>query len=342
MPRIESVTAGIAPSPRVDIGPNVFRAVASYAGKPLAILRDGRSTAAYALLDTQRFTIALPGRLPLLRRRFTLVDAPDLAVLPTLFPSLKTAWAGVGTVPAILHRALSALAWLVRLRVLRSLVPFADRMHRASRLPRWGEHRGGMFVSVAGAAADGSRISREWHMIAEADDGPFVPAMAAAAIIRRCIDGHRPAAGARAGTGDVQLADYEAQFASRRIFAGVREEITPPLRLTGAFSERPSTACRRRCAACTILKSSAWQRGEAPSNAARDGSRAASPGRSVSRRQPRTFRSASRSAAGRPRDLAAQIRRCGIFQHPGRRARAIGSAVVRAVRPMRLWDCAGR
>jgi hypothetical protein len=68
-------------------------------------------------------------------------------------------------------------------------------------------------------------------MIAEADDGPFVPAMAAAAIIRRILDGRRPAAGARAGTGDVQLADYEAQFASRRIFAGVREEITPPLRL---------------------------------------------------------------------------------------------------------------
>jgi len=231
MPRIESVAAGIAPSPRVDIGPNVFRAVASYAGKPLAILRDGRTATAYALLDAQHFTIAPPGRLPLLRRRFTLVDAPDLAVLPALFPSLTTAWAGVGTVPAILHRALSLFAWLVRLRVLRSLEPFADRMHRASRLLRWGEHRGGMFVTVTGTAADGSRISREWHMIAEADDGPFVPAMAAAAIIRRCIDGHRPAAGARAGTGDVQLADYEAQFASRRIFAGVREEITPPLRL---------------------------------------------------------------------------------------------------------------
>jgi hypothetical protein len=231
MARLDTVTAGIAPSPFAEIGPNVFRAVASYAGKPLAILRDGRNTTAYALLDARRFTIAPPGRLPLAPRRFTLVDVPDLAVLPALFASLKTMWVGIGTVPATLRRALSLVAWLVRLRILRSLEPFAGRMHRASRLLRWGEHRGGVFVTLAGTAADGSRISREWHMIAEADDGPFVPAMAAAAIIRRYLDGHRPAAGARTATGDVQLADYAAQFASRRIFAGVRETITPPLRL---------------------------------------------------------------------------------------------------------------
>jgi hypothetical protein len=231
MIRIGTLTAGVAPSPFADIGPNVFRAIASYAGKPLAILRDGRKTTAYALLDARRFTIAPPGRLPLSPRRFTLMDLPDLTVLPALIPSLKTVWVGAATVPAILHRGLSGLAWLVRLRVLRSLEPFADRMHRVSRWLRWGEHRGGMFVTLAGTAADGSRISREWHMIAEGDDGPFIPAMAAAAVVRRCLDGHRPAAGARAGTGDVELADYVAQFASRQIFAGVREKITPPLRL---------------------------------------------------------------------------------------------------------------
>jgi hypothetical protein len=130
-------------------------------------------------------------------------------------------------VPAILHRALSMLAWLVRLRILRSLEPFADWMHRSRRWMRWGEHRGGMFVSVTGTAADGSRQVREWHMIAEADDGPFIPSMAAAALIRRFLDGDRPAAGARAGTGDVKLADYAAQFAQRRIFTGVRETATP-------------------------------------------------------------------------------------------------------------------
>jgi Domain of unknown function (DUF4166)/Saccharopine dehydrogenase NADP binding domain len=249
MAQVDSVTAGVAPSPFADIGLNVLRAIASYAGKPLAIPRDGRKTTAYAILDFLPFTIAPPGRLPLLPRRFTLVEVPDLEVLPALFPTLKTVWVGAGMVPAVLHRALSGLASLVRLRILRSLLPFADWMHRSRRWLRWGEHRGGMFVAVAGTAAGGHRVTREWHMIAEGDDGPFIPSMAAAAVVRRVLDGDRPAAGARAGTTDVTLADYAAQFATRRIFTGVREPApqTAPLyrRILGPAYEALPEPVRR-------------------------------------------------------------------------------------------------
>jgi hypothetical protein len=64
-------------------------------------------------------------------------------------------------------------------------------------------------------------------MIAEADDGPFIPSMAAAALVRRFLAGDRPPTGARAGTSDVQLSDYAAQFASRRVVTGVREIVAP-------------------------------------------------------------------------------------------------------------------
>jgi uncharacterized protein DUF4166/saccharopine dehydrogenase-like protein len=231
MARVETVTAGVAPSPFAEIGLNVFRAITSYAGTPITVLRDGRKTTAYAIQNAQRFTIAPPGSLPLWPRRFTLVDVPDLVALSTLFPSLRTVWVGAGTVPGVLLHALSILSWLVRLGVLRTLGPFAVWMHRASRLLRWGEHRGGMFVTVASAATDGGRIAREWHMVAEADDGPFIPSMAAAAIVRRILDGHRPVAGARSGATEMLLADYEVQFARRRIISGVRDIATRPLRL---------------------------------------------------------------------------------------------------------------
>ncbi len=84
-----------------------------------------------------------------------------------------------------------------------------------------------MFVAVSGRGADGNAIERGWHAIAEGDDGPFIPAMAAAAVIGHVLDGRRPAAGARAGTGDVELADYEMQFERRRIFTGIRERSKP-------------------------------------------------------------------------------------------------------------------
>ena len=153
MTRVDSVTGGIAPSPYANVGLNVIRAIASYAGKPVALRRDGRPAVGYGLVDTRRYTIAPPGRLPLYPIRFSLVDVPDLQLLPDLWPGLRSVWMGAGPVPEIWHRLLNACAWLVRLRVLPSLSPFAGLMYRTINTLSWGEHRGGMFVAVAGRGA---------------------------------------------------------------------------------------------------------------------------------------------------------------------------------------------
>jgi len=227
MARVESIAGGIAPSPYADIGANVIRAIASYAGKPVTLLRDGRKTPSHALIDSRLFSIAPPGRLPLHARRFSLVEVPDLELLPELWPSLRTVWMGVGTVPEIGLRGLNALAWLVRLRLLPSLLPLATLIHKIRTRLSWGEHRGGMFVTVSGALVNGAPVERSWHMIAEGDDGPFVPSMAAEVIIRHCLAGRMPKPGARAGVNDVELADYEATFARRRIVTGTRQTPQP-------------------------------------------------------------------------------------------------------------------
>jgi hypothetical protein len=231
MARVESIAGGIAPSPYADLGLNVIRAIASYAGKPVALLCDDRRTSAPALIDSRLFTIAPPGRLPLHARRFSLIEVPDLELLPELWPTLRTVWMGVGTVPEIWLRGLNALAWLVRLRLLPSLLPIAALIHKARTRLSWGEHRGGMFVTVSGTLAtplaNGAPVQRSWHMIAEGDDGPFVPSMAAEVIIRHCLAGRMPKPGARTGVNDVELADYEATFARRRIVTGTRQTPQP-------------------------------------------------------------------------------------------------------------------
>ncbi len=80
--RIDHVSSGIAPSPHADIGPNVIRAIASYAGKPVPILRNGISATGLGLIEWHRVTVAPPGCIPLKSGRFRLVDAPDLDLLP--------------------------------------------------------------------------------------------------------------------------------------------------------------------------------------------------------------------------------------------------------------------
>jgi hypothetical protein len=279
MARIESIAGGIAPSPYADIGLNVIRAIASYAGKPVTLLRDGRKTPAPALIDSRLFTIATPGRLPLYARRFSLVEVPDLELLPELWPSLRTVWMGVGTVPEIWLRGLNALAWLVRLRLLPSLLPVAALIHNARTRLSWGEHRGGMFVTVEGTLANGAPVERSWHMIAEGDDGPFVPSMAAEAIIRHCLAGRSPKPGARLGAG--ASSPERGRRRSRESRSTVASSVTPTRR------------CRSRCRSCTISSASSPRPALRASSGAKACSRGLRPQSLGFRRRAMTCRSRS-------------------------------------------------
>jgi Domain of unknown function (DUF4166)/Saccharopine dehydrogenase NADP binding domain len=207
---VREVTAAIAPSPHVDVGLNVIRVIAGYAGKRIG---DG-----YALMSSRRIVIAPPGRVPLKPTRFTLVDVPDRVLLPQLHPGLASVWMGAGPKPALWHRALSMLARLVRLRLLPSLAFLAPLMQWVMRHLRWGEHRGGFVCEVDG---------RSWHLIAEGDEGASIPSMAAAAILSNWLDARPPLPGARACTDDLEIEDYERLFRGRAIHAGIREPAGP-------------------------------------------------------------------------------------------------------------------
>lgn len=222
--KITSIKGGIAPSPYAGVGLNVIRAISAYAGKPVKLTRNGQRTVGYALTEGMHYTISPPGYLPLNNTYFSLVDVPDLQVLPELWPKVQNIWMGAGPVPKFLHRMLNGLSWLVRLRILPSLFPFATLFFHAINTLRWGEHRGGMFVEVEGHQPDGKTISRSWHMLAEGDDGPFIPCMALEAVIMRALNGNTPNTGARPASNDLELDDYELLFERRSIFTGQREE----------------------------------------------------------------------------------------------------------------------
>lgn len=221
--QVGSIEGGIAPSPYAGVGLNVIRAVASYAGQEVRLTRDGAPAAGRALVEARRWTIAPPGRLPLRSTRFSLVDVPDLRLLPALWPGLREIWIGAGPVPAVLHRGLNSLARLVRIGLIPSLRPLAPLFHAIINRLRWGEHRGGMIVIVRGRDAAGQPVERSWHMLAEGDDGPLIPSMAAAAVILRRLQGLHPMPGARAAMSELELADYQPLFAGRAIVSGCRE-----------------------------------------------------------------------------------------------------------------------
>lgn len=240
---IVSVEGGIAPSPYAGIGLNVMRAVVGYAGAPVKLRRQGEQAFGVGLAESRRFTVAVPGRLPLRNIRFSLVDVPDLQVIPPEFPTIDDIWMGAGPVPEILHRILNLLAGARARFGLPSLAGFSRLFYAVLNRMRFGEHRGGMFVRARGVA-DGQTVERSWHLLAEGDDGPFIPSMAIEAIVRKLLIGDRPAPGARSGVSALELADYEPLFTGRAISMGFRQdEPAEPLyrRILGSsFAKLPS------------------------------------------------------------------------------------------------------
>lgn len=220
---IDTIKGGIAPSPFAVVGLNVIKAITSYAGKSVKLVRDSKLDHGYGLLEHCRYTIAPKGCKPLQDVYFSLVDVPDLLVLPELWPKVKSVWMGAGPVPEMLHKMLNGFAWLVRIRCLPSLVFLAPIFHFVLNILRWGEHRGGMFVEVAGVDKYNCKITRAWHLVAEGEDGPYIPAMALQALVLKCLQAELPRSGARPGTLDLELEDYEALFAQRKIYTDIHD-----------------------------------------------------------------------------------------------------------------------
>lgn len=221
--KVQSVRGGIAPSPYAGIGLNVMKAVVGYAGGPVKLKRGGQEIEAKGLTESMRYTIAPPGFLPLRNIHFSLVDVPDLQVIPAENPSITDIWMGAGPVPESLHRILNVLAKTRALFRLPSFSVFSPLFFRVLNLMKFGEHRGGMFVEAEGISK-GKPVKKSWHLLAEGDDGPLIPSMAIEGLIRMWCVGDKPKNGARAATNALSLADYDQLFKSKTIYAGIRDD----------------------------------------------------------------------------------------------------------------------
>ena len=56
-------------------------------------------------------------------------------------------------------------------------------------------------------------MAATWRLNADANRGPYVPVLAAVALVRKARDGHQSAPGARTASGTLRLADFERDLA---------------------------------------------------------------------------------------------------------------------------------
>lgn len=214
MQAVESIDIGISPGNRTERGLSTVQAVLGYCGRPIPT--QGPDPV-FGWSGTWQH--AYPQ--PVGRRLLSPCDVPDLALLPGRHAGRPRVRFGAGLELEFLHRGMNAMAWLARRGWVRAWDGHAAWLKGVSEwFQRLGTDAGAMHVAVRGRGADGAELAREWQLVATHGDGPFVPTLAAAALVARIAGGRAPEAGARRCLGLLTAQEILAQANGLAIHAG--------------------------------------------------------------------------------------------------------------------------
>ncbi|AQA00272.1 hypothetical protein BWQ93_18760 [Sphingopyxis sp. QXT-31] len=214
--RIDRIAMGIFPGNRAPRGLAVVQAILSYVGHPVRVWRGGRWTAVPGWGMTQRWAVPGVGK-----RWASVCDTPEQDLLVARYRPADSAEFFAGMELSILHLGLALLALPVRWGLPRSLRPAARPLLAIARLLLpFGSDVGAMDICVGGQDAGGKATTARWTLRADGNRGPYVPTLAALAMLRRFRDGQAPEPGARACAGMLSLAEFAADFAALGITTG--------------------------------------------------------------------------------------------------------------------------
>lgn len=214
---VQSIDIGISPGNRTERGLSTVQGILSYCGQPIPHADGGR---VLGWSGSYRHVYAPPVGLRLLSP----CDVPDLALLPSRFAGAPRVRFGAGLELAFLHRGMNLMATLARLGLVQNWAAHARLLKRAADLFKgWGSDAGAMHVQVTGTDHQGARVTRTWELLATGGDGPFVPTLAAAALVRKLANGALTTTGAMPCMGLLSLDDFAQTAAGLRITTRITE-----------------------------------------------------------------------------------------------------------------------
>ena len=199
---LDTLDFGISPGQRTERGLATFRAILSYAGRPLSPYPGQAAPIGWLDLHSQNY--------PRFGRRWlSACDIPDLDLLPQAY-GLTSIRFGAGIELAPLMFVMTALAWLVKMGLPLDLAALAPQLKWATDLFNpFGSDTGGMHVTLTGTDHDGRPLTRTWFIVAKNGDGPQVPCVPAIVLARRLHEKDPGiATGAFPCVGLVSLEDY--------------------------------------------------------------------------------------------------------------------------------------
>ena len=222
---VDAIDVGISPGHRAPRGLATVESILSYCGHRIPAFQDATPSTEFGWGGLHRHRYSAPVG----SRWLSNVDVPERDLWPSRYPGLRSIRLAAGLELSVLHFALSAAARLVRLGVIRSLVPRARVMIRVvDAFDAWGSEAGAMHVRVGGIDQQRRRVERTWTLIAERGDGPQIPATPAAVLVKKLlgVPGYAPLTerGARPCIGLLTLTEILNELAPFAIRTRLDEE----------------------------------------------------------------------------------------------------------------------
>lgn len=191
--RLESAVYGIAAAQATNRGLGTAAAILSYVGKPFTILAKGRRKRVFGWQGLHAVRYPELGL-----RLFGYCDIPDLELFPSRYADLKELRFAAGHEVKLLHIGTWLLSWIVRLGLVRSLSPYAERLLKLSFLfDPCGSDKSGFHMVLSGTGHDGRPAQVRIFMVARQVHGPNIPCIPAILLARRLAAGGEIDPGAR-------------------------------------------------------------------------------------------------------------------------------------------------
>ncbi|MBC7601631.1 MAG: saccharopine dehydrogenase NADP-binding domain-containing protein [Ramlibacter sp.] len=204
--RVDTIDVGISPGNRTERGLATMRAILGYCGQPIGPSGDSHRSRGW--IGRWRFTYDAPVGTRLLSP----CDVPDLALLPARYAGKPQVRFGAGLELKFMHFGMNGMAWLVKAGLMRNWSRHAVLLKRiADWFQHWGTDAGAMHVSLSGFDAQGRNVMRSWQLLALHGDGPYVPTLAASALVRKLAAGEQLPVGAMPCVGVLSVQDFERE-----------------------------------------------------------------------------------------------------------------------------------
>lgn len=222
------IETAILPGNRSPRGLSVMTSILAQIGRPIPVWQGGRWGTATGWSAPRHYLLPRG-----VQRQGWRIEVPDQRLFPAHFGA-RTVEFRAGLELAVMRYGLAGFAALRR-RLPIPVTPMVVRGFKlaADLLAPFGSGRGGMSVMVVAG-----QERRYWRLLAEGADGPFIPAIATRALLRRAI----LPVGARPALEAITLAEAEAAMTDLQVITTRASEPVVPLfaRVLGpAFTQLP-------------------------------------------------------------------------------------------------------